>query len=234
MILVGTSGYNYPEWRGSFYPQDLPAAKMLPFYAATFPTVEINATFYRMPTASAVAGWARQVPPAFRFTLKANRRITHDKRLVDVGDAVDFFVTTARDLGPQLGAVLFQTPPNLKCDLAKFDAFLQGVPEGTPGAFEFRHDSWLSDEVYARLRARNFALCIADTETRSVPVIQTADFAYLRLRDEGYDDDAIVRWTRTAQALAATCRDVFVYFKHEDAGKGAVFGQRMIELLATS
>jgi len=232
VILVGTSGYNYPEWKGSFYPQDLPAAKMLPFYADRFPSVEINATFYRMPTPKAVAGWAGQVPPTFRFTLKANRRITHDKRLKDVGDAVDFFVKTARDLGPQLGALLFQTPPNLKCDLERFDAFLATVPDGVQAAFEFRHDSWLSDEVYARLRARNFALCVADTEDRSVPIVATADFAYLRLRDEGYDDEAIRHWTRTAQELAATCRDVYVYFKHEDAGKGALFGQRMLELLA--
>ena len=232
MILVGTSGYNYPEWKGSFYPQTLSAAKMLPFYAERFPSVEINATFYRMPTPANVAGWVGQVPSSFRFTLKANRRITHDKRLKDVGDAVDFFVKTARALGPQLGALLFQTPPNLKCNLEVFDAFLATVPDGTPAAFEFRHDSWLDDEVYARLRARNFALCVADTEVRSVPVVATADFAYLRLRDEGYDDEAIRTWTALAQDLSTRCRDVFVYFKHEDAGKGAVFGQRMIELLA--
>ncbi len=232
MILVGTSGYNYPEWKGSFYPQTLSAAKMLPFYAERFPSVEINATFYRMPTPANVAGWVGQVPSSFRFTLKANRRITHDKRLKDVGDAVDFFVKTARALGPQLGALLFQTPPNLKCNLEVFDAFLATVPEGTPAAFEFRHDSWLDDEVYARLRARNFALCVADTEARSVPVVATAGFAYLRLRDEGYDDEAIRRWTALAQDLSTRCRDVFVYFKHEDAGKGAVFGQRMMELLA--
>jgi uncharacterized protein YecE (DUF72 family) len=205
---------------------------MLSYYAERFPSVEINATFYRMPTSKAVAGWAGQVPPSFRFTLKANRRITHDKRLQDVGDAVDFFVKTARELGPQLAAILFQTPPNLKCDLARFDAFLAAVPDGVQAAFEFRHDSWLTEDVYARLRARNFALCVADTETRSVPVVKTADFAYLRLRDEGYDDDAIARWTGTAQDLSTTCRDVYVYFKHEDAGKGAAFGQRMLELLA--
>ena len=232
MILVGTSGYNYPEWKGSFYPQDLSAAKMLPFYAERFPSVEINATFYRMPTSKIVAGWAGQVPSTFRFTLKANRRITHDKRLKDVGDSVTFFVQTARELGPQLGALLFQTPPNLKCDLERFDAFLATVADGVPAAFEFRHDSWLDEEVYARLRARNFALCVADTEERSVPVIATADFAYLRLRDEGYDDEAIRTWTALAQELSTRCRDVFVYFKHEDAGKGAAFGQRMIELLA--
>lgn len=232
MILVGTSGYNYPEWKGSFYPQDLPAAKMLPFYAERFPSVEINATFYRMPTPKTVAGWAGQVPSTFRFTLKANRRITHDKRLKDVGDSVDFFVKTARELGPQLGALLFQTPPNLTCDLDRFDAFLATVPDGVQAAFEFRHDSWLDEEVYARLRARNFALCVADTEERSVPVVATADFAYLRLRDEGYDEAAIRTWTALAQDLSTRCRDVFVYFKHEDAGTGAAFGQRMIELLA--
>ena len=232
MILVGTSGYNYPEWKGSFYPQDLPAAKMLPFYAGRFPSVEINATFYRMPTPATVAAWAEKVPPAFRFTLKANRRITHIKRLKDAGEAVDAFAAAARALGPQLGALLFQTPPNLKCDLERLDAFLAVLPEDLPGAFEFRHDSWLGDEVYARLRARNLALCVADTGTRSAPVVRTADFAYLRLRDEGYDEAAIARWTRIAQELAATCRDVYVYFKHEDAGKGAVFGQRMLELLA--
>ncbi|MEP7117544.1 MAG: DUF72 domain-containing protein [Acidobacteriota bacterium] len=232
MILVGTSGYNYPEWKGSFYPQELPVAKMLPFYAERFPSVEINATFYRMPTSKNVAGWAAQVPSTFRFTLKANRRITHDKRLNDVGDSVAFFVAIARELGPQLGALLFQTPPNLKCDLERFDAFLATVPDAVPAAFEFRHDSWLDEEVYARLRARNFALCVADTEERSVPVVATADFAYLRLRDEGYDDGAIRKWTALAQELSSRCRDVFVYFKHEDAGKGAAFGQRMIELLA--
>lgn len=232
MILVGTSGYNYPEWKGSFYPQDLSAAKMLPFYAERFPSVEINATFYRMPTPKTVAGWAGQVPSTFRFTLKANRRITHDKRLKDVGDSVDFFVKTARELGPQLGALLFQTPPNLTCDLDRFDAFLATVPDGVQAAFEFRHDSWLDEEVYARLRARNFALCVADTEERSVPVVATADFAYLRLRDEGYDEAAIRTWTALAQDLSTRCRDVFVYFKHEDAGTGAAFGQRMIELLA--
>jgi uncharacterized protein YecE (DUF72 family) len=231
VILVGTSGYNYPEWKGSFYPADLPAAKMLPFYASKFPSVEINASFYRMPTPKTVAGWAAQVPADFRFTLKANRRITHDRRLKDVGDEVAFFVETARGFGPQLGAVLFQTPPNLKCDLDRFDAFLATLPDGLVAAFEFRHDSWLAEEVYARLRSRNLALCIADTEARSTPVLTTADYAYFRLRDEGYDDDAIRRWTATAQELAASCRDVFVYFKHEDAGKGAAFGQRMLELL---
>jgi uncharacterized protein YecE (DUF72 family) len=231
MILVGTSGYNYPEWKGSFYPADLPAAKMLPYYASRFQTVEINYTFYRMPTAALVSGWARQVPEGFRFTLKAPRRITHDRRLRDVGDLVRGFCAAAAELGPKLGALLFQLPPTFKQDLAVFDAFLDTLPPKLTAAFEFRHESWHDEAVFERLRARNFALCVADSETRSTPLVPTADYAYLRLRDEGYQDADIDRWTETAQQLAEPGRDVFVYFKHEDAGKGAIFGQAMLQRL---
>lgn len=232
MILVGTSGYSYPEWKGSFYPPTLPAAKMLPFYAQHFATVEINATFYRMPTAKTVAAWASQVPPHFRFTLKASKRITHDKRLKDVADPVRGFLAAAGELGPQLATVLFQLPPNFKQDLAVFDGFLETLPPGLHAAFEFRNPSWWNDEVYARLRARNLALCIADSEARSTPVVTTADYAYLRLRDEGYQDDDIRRWADVVRELDTRMRDVFVYFKHEDEGKGVQFGQRLSELLA--
>ena len=231
MILVGTSGYSYPEWKGSFYPPNLAAAKMLPFYAQHFDTVEINATFYRMPTAKTVAAWASQVPAHFRFTLKASKRITHDKRLKDVADPVRGFVAAAAELGPQLATVLFQLPPNFKQDLAVFDAFLETLPPGLHAAFEFRNPSWWNDEVYARLRARNLALCIADSQARSTPVVTTADYGYLRLRDEGYQDDDIVRWADTVRDLDSRLKDVFVYFKHEDEGKGVHFGQRLIELL---
>lgn len=232
MILVGTSGYNYPAWKGSFYPADLPAAKMLPYYAARFPTVEINATFYRMPTPKTVANWASQVPPTFRFTLKAPKRITHDKRLKDVGETVAAFCAAAGELGPQLAALLFQLPPNFKKNLDVFDRFLETLPPRVCAAFEFRHESWWDDEVYARLRARNFALCIADSEARSTPLVMTADFAYFRLRDEGYQDADVARWTTVARDLDTGMKDVFVYFKHEEEGKGAAFGQRMMALLA--
>ncbi len=236
MILVGTSGYNYPEWKGSFYPADLAAAKMLPFYASKFKTVEINYTFYRMPTSKIVAGWAAQVPPEFRFTLKAPKRITHDKRLraAEVADSLRTFVTVAGELGPQLAALLFQLPPNFKKDIVLLNEFLSLLPPKTTAAFEFRNASWLDDEVYSALKARNIALCIADSEARQTPVLATADYAYLRLRDEGYRDADIARWTETAKQLATTASDVFVYFKHEDEGKGAAFGQQMIQLLDTS
>jgi uncharacterized protein YecE (DUF72 family) len=232
VVLVGTSGYNYPEWKGSFYPPDLPAAKMLPFYAQHFNTVEINYTFYRMPNAKLVTNWAAQVPDHFRFTLKAPKRITHDRRLRDVTDPVRAFCEVAAELGPKLGALLFQLPPNFKKDLAVFDDFLAVLPPRLCAAFEFRHESWLDDEVYARLRARNLALCVADSEKRSTPVLTTADYAYFRLRDEGYQDSDIAQWTATAKDLATRCSAVFVYFKHEDEGKGALFGQQMVRGLA--
>ncbi len=158
MIWIGTSGYNYPEWKGSFYPSDLPAAKMLPYYAARFPTVEINYTFYRMPNEKLVGGWAAQTPDAYKLTLKAPRRITHDSRLKNCAELVDGFCRVAGTLGPKLGALLFQLPPNLKKDLALFDAFLNDLPPKAPAAFEFRHTSWLDDDVFERLKARNLAL----------------------------------------------------------------------------
>ena len=236
MILVGTSGYNYPEWKGSFYPADLAASKMLPYYARKFRTVEINYTFYRMPTSKIVTGWAAQVPEDFKFTLKAPKRITHDKRLraAEVADSVRTFVSVAGELGPRLAALLFQLPPNFKKDLVLLNEFLSLLPPKTIAAFEFRHASWLDDEVYAALRARNIALCIADSEARQTPAITTADYAYLRLRDEGYGEAEITRWTETAKQLSATSTDVFVYFKHEDEGKGAAFGQQMMRLLDNS
>ena len=236
MILVGTSGYNYPEWKGSFYPADLPATKFLPYYATRFPTVEINYTFYRMPTPKIVSGWRAQVPAEFRFTLKAPKRITHDRRLraAEVSEPLQGFITAAAELGPQLAALLFQLPPNFKKDVILLNEFLSLLPPKTTAAFEFRNASWLSEDVYDALRARNIALCIADSETRDTPLVMTATYAYLRLRDEGYGDADIVAWTQTAQTLGETASDVFVYFKHEDEGKGAAFGQQMMHLLTTS
>ena len=227
MIWIGTSGYNYPEWKGSFYPADLPAAKMLPYYAARFPTVEINYTFYRMPNEKLVGGWAAQTPEAYKLTLKAPRRITHDSRLKNCAELVDSFCRVAGTLGPKLGALLFQLPPNLKKDLALFDAFLDVLPPKAPAAFEFRHASWLDDDVLERLKGRNFALCIADSEKLSTPVKVTADYAYFRLRDEGYTSDDIGRWAEIIQRETTACRDVFVYFKHEEAGKGPEFGRML-------
>ncbi len=232
MVWIGTSGYNYPEWKGSFYPSDLPAGKMLPYYAARFPTVEINYTFYRMPNEKLVSGWAAQTPSPYRLTLKAPRRITHDSRLKNTGELVAGFCRVAGTLGDKLGALLFQLPPNLKKDLGLLDAFLADLPPRAPAAFEFRHASWLDDEVYERLTRRNLALCVADSEKLSTPVRVTADFAYFRLRDEGYTPDDIAMWADTIARATGDCRDVFVYFKHEEEGKGPEFAKMLVDRLA--
>jgi len=231
MIWIGTSGYNYPEWKGSFYPADLPAAKMLPYYAARFPTVEINYTFYRMPNEKLVSGWAAQTPSPYKLTLKASRRITHDNRLKNVGSLVESFCQVAATLGDKLGALLFQLPPNLKKDVAVFDAFLGELPPKVCAAFEFRHASWLDEEIFSRLAARNLALCIADSENMSTPLRVTADYAYFRLRDEGYTPHDISEWAETIARATEGCRDVFVYFKHEEQGKGPELGRLLMQRL---
>ena len=230
-IWVGTSGYNYPEWKGTFYPDTLPAAKMLPYYAERLSTVEINYTYYRTPNKKILAGWNDATPARFRLTLKAPKRITHDARLRDCADRVRQFLETASILGPKLGALLFQLPPNLKKDIALLDAFLDTFPPRVCAAFEFRHASWLEDEVYARLRARNLALCIADSEKLSTPVEMTADYAYFRLRDEGYTPDDIAGWADVIREKTSGCSEVFVYFKHEESGKGPEFGRMLMEEL---
>jgi uncharacterized protein YecE (DUF72 family) len=231
MIWIGTSGYNYPEWKGSFYPSDLPAAKMLPYYAARFPTVEINYSFYRLPNEKMVAAWAAATPPAFRLTLKAPKRITHDRRLRDCADLLKAFCDVAGTLGDKLGVLLFQLAPTFRKDLDVFDAFLADLPPGARAAFEFRHPSWLSDDVYERLRRRNLALCVADSEKLSTPVVPTAGYGYFRLRDEGYTPDAIARWAAIIRERTAGWTDTYVYFKHEEAGKGPEFAAALMREL---
>ena len=230
-IWVGTSGYNYREWKGSFYPEKLPAAKMLAFYAARLDTVEINYTYYRTPNAKTLDSWSRATPDRFKLTLKAPKRITHDAKLKECADTVRYFIDTAAKLGPKLGALLFQLPPYLRQDLALLDAFLEAFPPRVCAAFEFRHVSWLNVEVYARLRDRNLALCVADSEKLSTPVEITADYAYFRLRDEGYTADDIARWAKVIRETTATCGEVFVYFKHEEAGKGPQFARMLLDVL---
>ena len=226
-VLVGTSGYNYPEWRGSFYPEKFSTDKMLPYYAERFDTVEINYTFYRMPNEKLLAGWASATPDGFTFTLKAPRRITHDSRLQHCDELVHAFCRTASTLGPKLGALLFQLPPNFKKDAGILERFLEALPDDVRAAFEFRHESWFSPEVYSALSARNAALCIADSEKLSTPIEATARHGYLRLRDEGYQQDDIERWAAAVRALPVT--DAYVYFKHEEQGLGPDFARRFIE-----
>jgi uncharacterized protein YecE (DUF72 family) len=233
-IWVGTSGYNYPEWKGSFYPEKLSTAKMLSYYAQRLSTVEINYSFYRMPNEKILAGWSHETPDRFKLTLKAPKRITHDARLRDCAEPVSRFLEVAKTLGSKLGAILFQLPPYFKKDLKVLDAFLEALPADLCATFEFRHASWLDDEVYARLQAKNLALCIADSEKASTPVRMTADYAYFRLRDEGYTPDDISKWARTIREQTARCREIYVYFKHEEAGKGPEFARLLLKELGTT
>jgi uncharacterized protein YecE (DUF72 family) len=229
---VGTSGYNYPEWKGSFYPEKMPSAKMLAFYAQAFATVEINYTFYRIPNTKILSGWDRETPEGFRLTLKAPKRITHIAKLRDCAELLQYFLKTAATLGPKLGAILFQLPPYFRKDLAVLDAFLDLLPTQLCAAFEFRHASWMDTEVFARLEARNLALCVADSERFSTPVEITASYGYFRLRDEGYTAEDLKGWAGTIRAASASCSDVFVYFKHEEAGKGPQFARLLMAALA--
>jgi uncharacterized protein YecE (DUF72 family) len=229
-IQVGTSGYNYPEWRGTFYPEKFSTDKMLPYYAERFPTVEINYTFYRMPTEKLLAGWMAATPDGFTFTLKAPRRITHDSKLQRCEDALQVFCKTSQLLGPRLAVLLFQLPPTFKKNTDVLRPFVELLPEGTRAAFEFRHPSWFDAEVFDTLRSRNLALCVADSEKLSTPVETTADYGYFRLRDEGYQQPDVERWADTIRALPVA-GDVFVYFKHEEQGLGPDFARRLIAAL---
>jgi uncharacterized protein YecE (DUF72 family) len=228
-VRIGTTGYNYPEWRGTFYPEKFSTNRMLGFYAERFATVEINYTFYRMPTETLLQGWAAGTPDGFTFTLKAPRRITHDAKLQRCEDTLQAFCRTARTLGPKLAVLLFQLPPNFKKNLEVLSAFLELLPAGMRAAFEFRHPSWLEADVFETLRARNVALCIADSEKLKTPVEITADFAYFRLRDEGYQQEDLETWARVIGGLRLS--DVYVYFKHEEQGLGPVFAKRLESLI---
>ena len=227
-LSVGTSGYSYKEWKGPFYPEKLPAKDMLRFYAEKLPAVEINNTFYRLPKESVLENWSEQVTEGFRFSIKASRRITHFKRLKDAADETGYLLRTIEALGDHLGVVLFQLPPNLKCDLDRFDAFLDILPAGTRAAFEFRHPSWHDEPVVERLRERAFALVCVDSDDASDDVVSTAPWGYLRLRRAGYLPADLVH---TAREIEKTrWEEAFVFFKHEDEGAGPMLAAQFLQV----
>jgi uncharacterized protein YecE (DUF72 family) len=217
-ILVGTSGYAYKEWRGSFYPEKTKEKDMLRYYVERFRAVEINNTFYRLPSRETLLRWASEVPPDFTFVLKASQRITHRQRLkAESKETVDYLFDVASALGERLGPVLFQTPPFLKKDVARLRDFLGFLPPGRPAAFEFRHETWRDEEVHEALRSRNAALVCADTEgsgEAGAPIVPTADWGYLRLRRCDYDDAGLAVWADRIRAQP--WQRAFVFFKHED------------------
>lgn len=228
-IRAGTSGFSYAAWKGSFYPPKLPASRMLTAYAERLPTVEINATFYRMPQAKTLGSWRAAVPPGFVFALKGSRRVTHLKRLVDVGEEVAYFYRTAAELEGTLGPVLWQLPPTAKKDLGRLREFLELLPRGGHAAIEFRHATWFADDVLSALRDAGVALCIAEDEERSTPAIATAGFGYLRLRRPDYDVAALARWAERVRSCPWT--EAFVFFKHEEEARGPEYALRFGQLV---
>lgn len=229
-ILVGTSGYSYKPWKGPFYPEDLPAAKMLAYYGERFDTVEINNTFYRMPKKDLLERWAGDVPESFRFVLKASQRITHHKRLKNVAEEMNYLLETAAVLGPRLGPLLFQLPPHSKSDVERLRDFLALIPAGVLAAFEFRHESWFEPEVFDALRSANAAHCVADTDDSDAhQTMSTASWGYVRLRRAEYTDADLEGWLERIRSQAWD--DAYVFFKHEDSGRGPDLAQRLLTLI---
>ncbi|HEX4406211.1 MAG TPA: DUF72 domain-containing protein [Polyangia bacterium] len=232
-IYIGTSGFSYTPWRGSFYPEKFPAAKMLAYYAERLDTVEINNTFYRMPAPDMLAKWAAETPPTFHFAIKSPRRITHEKKLADVGDSLTRLREAATTLGERLGPVLFQLPPFMKKDLPRLQEFLSTLAQLPPGlraAMEFRHASWFTPDVYEALRARDVALCLAESEDLATPIEETSTWGYLRLRRQDYDDAALAVWAERVKARA--WQSAYVFFKHEDEGVGPKLAAKFRALVA--
>jgi len=227
-LSVGTSGFSYKEWLGKFYPEKLPADQMLRYYAGHFDTVEINNTFYRMPAESMLERWAAEVPPDFEFTLKAPRRITHEKRLREAQEDVAEFCRRASALGGRLAVLLFQLPPFIKKDLPRLRDFLVALPAATRAAFEFRNDSWQDDAVYAALRERGAMLCVTDTDEGDTPFVATAGRGYLRLRRTHYEEAELAAWA--ARITAQPLEHAYVYFMHEDEALGTRFALMLKQL----
>jgi len=228
-IYAGTSGWAYPQWKPDFYPAKLASAKFLGYYSTRLNSVEVNYTFRRFPAEKLLRGWAAATPAEFKFTVKAHQNITHVKRLREVSEFTGDFL---RALGPllearKLGAVLFQLPPFLKLDPERLKSFLAELPKAVRAAFEFRHESWFCEDVFAALRGANAALCEAESEKMETPSVQTADFSYLRLRKEKYSASERKEIMRTV-AERARQGDVFVYFKHEETPEGALYAESLL------
>ena len=213
---VGTSGFSYAEWKPSFYPEKLKEEEFLEYYATRLTTVEIDRTFYRMPNAKTIDAWKSATPDGFRFAIKASQKITHREKLAVPSEALAYLVRIVSGLEGRLGAVLFQLPPWLRCDVDRLDKFLGELPADFPSAMEFRHASWLTDEVYDLLRRRGVGLVIHEADDDTTPPVVTARLSYLRLRKSTYSAEDLVSWRERARAWVAEGVDVYMYVKHED------------------
>ncbi len=229
-LYVGTSGYSYKQWKGHFYPEDISDKEFLKFYGTKLNSVEINNTFYRLPNEAVMKNWAVQVPDGFCFSVKASQKITHIKRLNNVGDETEYLFRVARALGEKLGVVLIQLPPNLKKDLPRLEAFLKLLSGDVKVAFEFRHASWFDDEVFSLLRANNCSLCIADVDDDGlqVPFVSTANWGYIRLRRENYTPTELKKWFKKVNEQ--DWGSAFIFFKHEDEGIGPKLAMKFVSL----
>jgi uncharacterized protein YecE (DUF72 family) len=233
-LSVGTSGYAYKEWKGAFYPPKLPADEMLRFYAGRLSAVEINNTFYRMPTERVLLDWTTQVPEGFRFVLKAPQRITHYARLKLEDDSLEYFLRTANVMGGKLGPTLFQLPPNFKKDLPRLQEFIAKLPRTWRAAFEFRHEGWFTDEVFDTLRGRDLALVTVDDDEGESPLVPTASWGYLRLRRTNYDRPALAGWSERIRAQP--WQEGYVFLKHDEEGtaaNGPRWAEELLQLAST-
>ncbi len=229
-FYVGTSGYAYKEWKGKFYPEKIPAGKMLGFYSGLLNTVEINNTFYRMPKESVVLSWSKEVPERFVFAMKAPQVITHLKRLRDVLEETDYFFRTLSVLGQKLGPVLFQFPKSFRVNRPVLQDFLGLIPRGSECAIEFRNSSWLDDEILNLLHENGASLCIADAdENPATEIARTAQWGYLRLRRSDYKDADLSKWLE--RILSQKWEKAFIFFKHEEEAKGPEMALRFRELV---
>lgn len=228
-LQIGTSGYQYKEWKGLFYPDDLPASRMLEYYAGKFNSTEINYTFRSLPSAKSIENWSRQTPATFTFSFKAPQRITHFARLRDCQEIVEAFARSIEAMGPKTGAVLFQLPPNFQKDAARLSAFLALLPKAVRAAFEFRHPSWFDDEIYAALRKHHAALCLAEDDELATPHVATAPFGYLRLRRTKYTPAALKKWAAFVEEQK--WKSASIYFKHEETGAGPRYAAQLQKLL---
>jgi uncharacterized protein YecE (DUF72 family) len=232
-LLAGASGYSFKEWKGTFYPEKMKPEEMLPFYSERLPTVEINNTFYQMPKVAVLENWARTTPESFKFAIKASRRITHMSRLKadSAADSVNFLYRNLAALGAKRGPVLYQLPPFLKKDVPRLAEFLNVLPADHRAAFEFRNNSWFSDEVYEELKRAGASLCFSEREDNAPPpLVETAPWGYVRLRLEIYAEADLQRW---AERLRATgWGETYVYFMHEPTAPG--YAQTLMRLAATT
>jgi uncharacterized protein YecE (DUF72 family) len=224
---IGTSGFQYAEWKGTFYPEKMPTAKMLPYYAERFSSTEINYTFRRFPSEKTINRWVAETPESFRFSLKAPERITHHARLKSCEETVYAFQRATAGLGAKLGPVLFQLPGAFKKDVPRLSDFLRELPREIQAAFEFRHASWFDEEVFSALRQCNAALCIAESADLATPPVATANFGYLRLRREDYAESDFARWAAFVGEQEKQWSSAYIYFKHEESGIGPKFAAEM-------